>query len=82
MNIIENPEAHWSALAAKVLVGRTIVGARYLSREEADRLGWYGRSIVFELDNGQLVWPSSDDEGNNAGSLFTTDPNVDTLPVL
>jgi hypothetical protein len=82
MNIIENPEAHWSSVAAKVLVGRQIVAARYLTNEESRRLGWSTRSVVFELDNGTLVWPSMDDEGNDAGALFTTDRTSDTLPVL
>lgn len=82
MNIIRNPETYWSAAATNVLVGRRIVGARYLNSEEADRLGWHSRSVVFELDNGVLVFPSSDDEGNGAGSLFTTHPTFDTLPVI
>ena len=82
MNVIKNPEAQWSSIAKTVLVGRTIVGARYLSFEEADRLGWNSRSVVFELDNGVLIFPSRDDEGNDAGSLFTTHPTFDTLPVL
>ena len=44
--------------------------------------GVAGDSVVIELDNGVLVWPSSDDEGNDAGALFTTDKRVDTLPVI
>ena len=82
MNIIQNPEARWTKAAQNALVGRTIVAARYLGKDEANRLGWYARSVVFELDNGVLVWPSMDDEGNAAGALFTTDPDHDTLPVL
>ena len=82
MNIIQNPSEHWAKVAQAALVGRTIVGARYLTNEEAGRLGWRERSVVFELDNGHLVWPSMDDEGNGAGALFTTYPESDTLPVL
>ena len=82
MNVIENPQEHWSNVAASVLLGRKIVAVRYLDEEEADRLGWYGRSVVIHLDNGHLVWASRDDEGNDAGALFTTDPKADTLPVL
>lgn len=82
MNTIKNPEAYWSSAAMDVLVGRRIVGARYLSSSEAEKLGWNSRSVVFELDNGVLIFPSRDDEGNDAGSLFTTHPTFDTLPVL
>lgn len=73
---------HWEKKAASVLVGRTIKRVRYLTPKEVESLGWYSRSVVIELDNGVLVWPSSDDEGNDAGALFTTDERVDTLPVI
>jgi hypothetical protein len=73
---------HWEKKAAQVLVGRTIKAVRYLYPEEVENLGWYSRSVVFELDNGTLVWPSADDEGNDAGALFTTDGRADTLPVI
>ncbi len=53
-----------------------------MSQEEADHFGWYSRSVVIELDNGVLLWPSRDDEGNDAGAIFTTDPKGSTLPVL
>lgn len=73
---------HWEQKAASVLVGRKIKAVRYLTQKEVESLGWYSRSVVIELDNGVLVWPSSDDEGNDAGALFTTDERADTLPVI
>lgn len=82
MNLIKDPQEHWTRVAASVLLNRTIVAVRYLDREEADRLGWSSRSVIFELDNGDLVWPSCDDEGNDAGTLFTTNSKADTLPVI
>lgn len=82
MNIIQNINEHWSNVAASVLLGRKIVAVRYLDKDETDRLGWHGRSVVIHLDNGRMVWASRDDEGNDAGALFTTDPKGDTLPVL
>mgnify|MGYP007089739077 CR=1 FL=1 len=84
MNIIPQDKVvqHWEAKASTVLVGRKIKAVRYLLPEEVQNLGWYSRSVVIELDNGVLVWPSSDDEGNDAGALFTTDDRADTLPVI
>lgn len=79
---IENPESYWTKVAQDTLVGRRIVAARYLSEIEAKRLGWHNRSVVFELDNGNLVWPSMDDEGNGAGAMFTTALKGSLLPVL
>jgi len=75
-------ENHWVEKAQSVFVGRTIVAARYLTTDEAENLGWCNRAVVFELDNGTLVWPSADDEGNDAGALFTTDERAGTLPVI
>lgn len=84
MNVIPQDKVvqHWEAKASTVLVGRKIKAVRYLLPEEVQNLGWYARSVVIELDNGVLVWPSSDDEGNDAGALFTTDDRADTLPVI
>lgn len=56
--------------AKKVLVGRKIVGVRYLDDEEMEHMGWYKRPIMFQLDNGTLCFVSCDDEGNDGGALF------------
>ena len=82
MSLTQDPQEHWTRVAASVLLNRTIVAVRYLDKEEADRLGWHGRSVVLHLDNGHLVWASRDDEGNDAGVLFTTDPTAAALPVI
>lgn len=65
-----------------ILVGRTIESIRYLSDSERDELGWMRSSIVLQLDDGTLLWPSADDEGNDAGALFTTNENMPTIPVI
>ena len=65
-----------------ILVGRTITAVRYLSDTEADEIGWDHSSIVLELDDGTALWPSADDEGNDAGALFTTNENMQTIPVI
>ena len=76
---IKEPERRLLALAAQALKGRCILGVRYTTSEEAEQCGWLHRSVVLELDNGHLVWPASDDEGNDAGALFTT---IDTAAIL
>lgn len=73
----------WTKDAAKLLVGRKIVNVRYLTDEEQnEELGWGSKSIVLELDNGLLLYPSADDEGNDAGALFTSDEKLPTIPVI
>ena len=72
----------WENVASKLLLNRKIVGVRYMTAAEADDHGWYTQCVVIKLDNGVLIYPSADDEGNAAGALFTTDPDEQTLPVL
>lgn len=76
-------KTNWEKTANDLLAGRKIVRARYLTRKESEDVGFDGdRVVVLELDNGLLVYPSRDDEGNGAGALFTTDEKTPTLPVL
>lgn len=74
----------WTEYAAENLVGRKIVACRYLTKEEMEGLGWYERCIVLQLDDGSVIYPSQDDEGNGPGALFgnTKDGDAITCPVL
>ena len=86
-------EKTWSDKAGESLVGRTITGVRYMTAGDAEDLKSPSRSIVLELsakadrpvDEANMpivIWPSSDDEGNNGGALFSTDKELDTIPVI
>jgi hypothetical protein len=70
---------NWTGQAAAALEGRTIVRVRYLREEELQSLYWRSTTVVLELDDGTLIFPSRDDEGNDAGALFT---NLDDLLVV
>lgn len=72
----------WGDKVAKELVGKAIVAVRYLTEEERTELDWHDRSIVIQLSDGTLLWPSRDDEGNGAGALFTTIKDLPTVPVI
>ena len=61
--------AQWAA-KLKPLVGRTITGVRYLNASEVSRLGIAHHPVCLQLDDGALLWPMADDEGNDAGALF------------
>lgn len=73
---------HWIEDASKLLVGRTIVGVRYMTDKECTDMDWMQKSIVLILDNGLQIYPSRDDEGNDGGALFTTDEKLDCIPVI
>ena len=75
-------EQKWENLANRQLLIRKIVKVRYLSQEEAGDLMWSKRPVVLHLDDGNLIFPSMDDEGNDGGALFTNDEKNPTIPVL
>lgn len=77
-------EKTWTDYAKEKLVGKKIKSVRYLTNGEADDLGWYSRPIVIELNDGSLILPSMDDEGNNGGALFGQSNQGDdwTFPVI
>ena len=66
----------------KFLVGCKIIKVDYMSNEECEDLGWYKRPIQIHLDNGAILSPQADDEGNNGGALFTTSKVESCLPVM
>ncbi len=78
-----NPERRWTIIARNMLVGRTIKRVRYLTEAEIhDTLGWDRKAVVLELDDGNIIYPSADDEGNGPGALFTNDDANPVLPVI
>lgn len=81
----ETPEqnrARWTKTANDMVAGKKIVAARYMTDNEMQTLGWDTRAVVLQLDDGNLLFPSQDDEGNGAGALFTNSDKDPVLPVL
>ena len=57
----------------KGLIGKKIVCIRPITEAEREAEGWdndHSATSVLELDDGTLIYPSQDDEGNGAGTLF------------
>jgi hypothetical protein len=79
---MKDSDAHWLKEATKQLLGRKIVKVRYMTVDEMNDLGWYSRPVVMILDDGNIIYPSRDDEGNDGGALFTTNEANPVLPVL
>lgn len=65
---LQEMKTRW-AKACKPLVGRRIVQVRYMTPAEVEALGYYSAPMVLQLDDGTLMWPQQDDEGNNAGAM-------------
>jgi hypothetical protein len=41
---------------------------------------WQSRALVLELDDGSMIFPAADDEGNDAGVLFTSNKTNPVIP--
>ena len=72
----------WANRASKHLKGKTIAHVRYLDDEERDAMGWYSSALVIFFTDGSHIFPSQDDEGNDAGALFTSFDDLNTIPVI
>ena len=73
----------WNELVNKYLVGRQIVKVKWLSPKESEKLmGWSQQPCQIYLDNGTVLTPSSDDEGNEAGAIFTNIKELPTIPTF
>lgn len=81
---MHNVEKEWMDYGTKHLKGKSVAAVRYLSPEEANKMGWYKRPLVIEFTDGTLIFSSSDDEGNDGGALFgqTKDGKELTFPII
>jgi hypothetical protein len=75
-------ENQWTDKIAKLLVGKTITKVRYMTEHEMDGHGWYQKALMIYLHDGTVIYPSCDDEGNEAGALFTNIEAFSTIPTL
>lgn len=72
----------WTNTARRLLQGKKIVEVRYMTTTEAESMGFYRRAVVMVLDDGSWFFPAADDEGNDAGALFTSSEDDPVLPVI
>ena len=72
----------WVQKFRKLLIGRTITSVRYMTPEEANESLWDYQPICIGLDDGTTLIPVSDDEMNQAGSIFHHNAEESTIPVM
>ena len=73
----------WQKKASEHLVGRTIKKVKWLDADSTYKLfGWDHQPCEIHLDDGTILTPSADDEGNNAGAIFTNIKDLQVLPMF
>lgn len=60
----------WHKDAEDALVGRRITAVRWMYQAEVTGLCWGNTAIMLYLDDGSVIVPWTDDEGNDAGALW------------
>jgi hypothetical protein len=65
--------------AEEALVGRTIVGVKYMSEEDVNFIGWSESALIIILDNDETIIPSKDSEGNDAGCYFLSKQTIPSI---
>ena len=90
---MDSKDDHWHEVATKMLVGRRVARVRYMTKKEAEEMGWACRPLMIQLnpmdepdpeadEEAVVIIPMRDDEGNDGGALATSDKENSTLPVL
>jgi hypothetical protein len=87
ISVIEHTNAelreHWGNLASNFLVGKTIRRVRYLNDRETEDIGWTKSGLVIEFTDGHWVLAMADDEGNEAGSVWTSSQSeINVIPTI
>ena len=73
---MENRNLKHTSHFAHYLIGRKIMGIRYLEQAEVDTIGWYKAPAVLIDDETQIIL-QSDDEGNDGGAAWVYNPKKD-----
>ena len=75
-------EQKWIEAIRKSLVGKKVTDITYMTEDQCEENLWYNRPVVIIFDDGSYIIPLSDDEGNNAGALATSDDELPIIPVM
>jgi len=72
----------WESDIRPKLVGKTIANVRYMTEKEMEGSGWYSKAPIIIFTDGTYMYPTCDEEGNDAGALFTNIKGLDIIPKI
>jgi len=58
------------------IIGKKIVDVRQMTPKELEAEGWMSTTLCMVLEDGTLLYPSRDSEGNDGGALFGKTPQM------
>ncbi len=75
-------DCEWTKKIKKHLVGKKIIDVKWMTpRDARENFAWSHQACEIYLEDGIILTPSMDDEGNNAGAIFTNLVDLPTIPV-
>jgi len=80
--LMQNRNLKHTSHFAHYLIGRKIMGIRYLEQAEVDTIGWYKAPAILILDDETQIILQSDDEGNDGGAAWIYNPKKDIDEVI
>ena len=72
----------WKNRLSPELLGQRIVKMHYMSKRDAEELGWYKRPLMLMLENDTWIIPHCDDEGNDGGAMWLMNNNRELKETL
>ncbi len=72
----------WGKKATKAFKGKVVDRIEWLTDKEVEENGWMSAAPVIVFTDGTWLMASRDDEGNDAGALFSSEEVIPTLPVI
>ncbi len=72
----------WKNRLSPEILGQRIVKMHYMSKRDAEKLGWHKRPLMLMLENGTYIIPQQDDEGNDGGAMWLMNNNRELKETL
>ena len=72
---------NWSGVATKIFKGKIVDRIEYITDKDVEEMMWNSRAPVIVFTDGSWILASMDDEGNDAGAMFTSNKQMSVIPV-
>jgi len=72
----------WEDLATTEFAGKVVDRITWITKKDVEDLCWFSKAPVILFTDGSYIFASADDEGNDAGALFTSSKKIATIPVI
>ena len=80
--MLTKKKIEWGRKATDKFKGKVVERIEYMTDSKVESFLWGAAAPIIIFTDGSWLLPSSDDEGNGAGSLFTSETSLPIIPVI